>query len=349
VLRLEASADDLLHSRFALSPIFELQSLLRHLLFLYPQRLPWVSRFEPAFERLRRETELDLVLALLSRRYGPSFAVPPPRGLAQSIDDDLAAVRAAPLAVVHQEIEEALRRKPTSDQRILKALRRNDIPDRIAAALERAWHELVATDWPHLRVICERDVLHRSSQLTRAGWAAALSQLHPRVRWRRNGIEISKITYPEPIPLGGAGVLLVPSVFVWPEVAFYIEDPWPRAIVYPARGIASLWERPASAPRALSDLLGQSRAQLLLALAEPASTTQLARLTNLVTGSVNDHLRVLHRAGLLTSARAGRSVLYRRTPLGDVVAGIEDGEGETPIPPQLSPPRRTPPAPRAAR
>jgi DNA-binding transcriptional ArsR family regulator len=203
---------------------------------------------------------------------------------------------------------------------------------------------LVAADWPHLRVICERDVLHRSSQLTRAGWAAALSGLHPRVRWHKNGIEISKLSYPEPIPLGGAGVLLVPSVFVWPDVAIYIEDPWPRAIVYPARGIASLWERPASAPRALSDLLGQSRALLLLALAEPASTTQLAQLTKLVPGSVNDHLRVLHRAGLLTSARAGRSVLYRRTPLGDVVAGIEDGEGETPI----TPPRRSPPAPRAA-
>jgi predicted MarR family transcription regulator len=41
-------------------------------------------------------------------------------------------------------------------------------------------------------------------------------------------------------------------------------------------------------------------------------------------GSVGDHLKVLHEAGLLTRARAGRSVLYQRTPVGDALAATTD-------------------------
>jgi DNA-binding transcriptional ArsR family regulator len=324
MIRFEVTTDDLLHSRFAVSPLFELQALLRHFASPTQPRLRWAARLRPTFTRLRHETDLDVLLSLLPPRYGPGFVVPPPRGLAQSIDEDLAAVRATPLTVVRAEIAEALHRQPIHDPDMLKLLGRDDITDHLAAILEHAWHELVAPDWPHMRAISERDVIHRSRELSRAGWSAALAGLSSQVRWHNDGIEISKMTRPQPIPLSGAGMLFVPSVFIWPNIAVYTEDPWPKAIIYPARGIASLWNPPTAAPEALSDLIGRTRARLLLALAQPASTTQLAHLTNLAVGSVNDHLRVLHRAGLLTRARAGHSILYRRTPLGDVIAGTEE-------------------------
>ncbi|MDR3084504.1 MAG: helix-turn-helix domain-containing protein [Streptomyces sp.] len=66
--------------------------------------------------------------------------------------------------------------------------------------------------------------------------------------------------------------------------------------------------------------MGRTRALLLLELAAPASTTQLARSLDLAPGAVGDHLTVLRRAGLLDRARTGRSVLYRRTALGDALA-----------------------------
>ncbi|MFI0482630.1 ArsR/SmtB family transcription factor [Actinomadura sp. 9N215] len=44
---------------------------------------------------------------------------------------------------------------------------------------------------------------------------------------------------------------------------------------------------------------------------------ELAHRLRVTPSAVSQHLRVLHAAGLITSARQGRRVLYRRTPLGD--------------------------------
>jgi DNA-binding MarR family transcriptional regulator len=327
VLRFEVGADDLSRSRFALSPLFELDSLLRVLSGLSRHRLPatWSARLTPVYERLWRETDLAALDALQSHGHGADFVAQPPRGLAQTWEDDLAAVRATPLSQARREIAECLRLRPQTDQRVLAVLGADDVVDRLADALDLAWHELLAPDWPQLRAICERDVVHRAGLLGRAGWAAALDGLHRRVRWRDGGVEILKYPGREIVPLGGAGLLLVPSVFVWPSVAVHSDEPWPRTLIYPARGTAALWETSApSAPAALADLLGRSRARLLAALAEPASTSQLAASLGLATGAVGDHLAVMRRAGLLHRARSGRSVLYYRTPLGDALAGSMD-------------------------
>jgi DNA-binding transcriptional ArsR family regulator len=328
VLRFEVTAADLLRSRFALSPLFEVASVLRALGRVAHGRPPWMSRLQPAFARVRRHPDLDGLLALLSHHHGPTFMVPPPRSLAQSIEDDLAAVRATPMSLVRAEIAQALQRKPVTDQRILTMLQGRSALERIAQVLELAWHELIGPDWPLLRAICERDVIYRAGELSHHGWAAALHTLHPQVRWRAGGIEIRRFSGTEPIEVGGAGLLFIPATYVYPGVAVHAEDPWPKAIVYPARGLAALWEPAPAVPGVLTELLGRSRARLLVTLTEPASTTQLARTTKLAVGSVGDHLQLLKRAGLLTAARSGRSVLYRRTPLGDLIAGV--GEADPP-------------------
>jgi len=328
VLRFVLEADDLLRSRFAVSPLFELDNLLRRLSGLSPHRLPaaWSARLTPVYRRLRATTDLDVVLALQSRTYGAGFIAPPPRSLAQSIDDDLATVRATALPDARREIARCLGLRPVDDERILAILRSEDVVEWIAQALETAWHELLAADWLQLRALCERDVVHRAGQLSRSGWAAALDGLHRRVRWRSGAIEVLQHAEHRTVPLDGQGLLLVPSVLVWPQVAAHVDRPWPATLIYPARGIAALWEAPATAaPGALGALVGRTRAVLLAALDQPASTTQLARSLGLATGAVGDHLATLHGAGLLTKARSGRSVLYRRTPLGDALIAASPG------------------------
>jgi DNA-binding transcriptional ArsR family regulator len=326
VLRFEVSADDLLHSRFALSPLFELDHLIRTLAGQSRHRLPpaWAARLGPAYRRFHGDPAFRAVLALHSRHRGPGFLAPPPTSLAQTITDDLAAVHATPLTHVRREIQECLERRPSDDTDVLAVLRGADVVARLAAVLEEAWHELLAADWLRLRAICERDVFFRSGELGRAGWAAAFAGL-PHVRWHRGGIEVARLNVREPIQLDGNGLLLVPSVFIWPGVAAYSEAPWPRTIIYPARGVSALWESsPATDEAALGELIGRSRARLLRGLADPSSTTHLAQALDLAPGAVGDHLAVLLRAGLVDRTRAGRSVLYRRTPLGDALATAQD-------------------------
>ncbi|GAA4672067.1 hypothetical protein GCM10023324_25970 [Streptomyces youssoufiensis] len=188
--------------------------------------------------------------------------------------------------------------------------------------MDQAWHELLAPDWPQLRAICERDVVHRVGVIGEHGWVTTIESLHPGIAWRAGGIEIGYFRGGT-VRLAGDGLLLIPSAVVG-HIAAHMEDPWPRTLVYPARGTAALWDEQETVPRpgALTALVGQSRARLLLALDAPASTSHLARSLAMSPGAVGDHLAILRGAGLLVRARSGRSVLYRRTPLGEaLVAG----------------------------
>ena len=323
MLRIVVDTEDLLHSRFAISPAFELSNVLRLLEGLPGRRSPaaWLDRLRPAFEDLRRTTDLDAALALHTDGSGADFVAQPPSGVDRTWADDLAAIRATPPAQARREVAQLLAARPATDPRVHDLLHGEDMLERVATALDLAWQALLAPYWPQVRAICERDIVHRAGLLGRSGWAAALDGLHDRVRWRDGGIDVlGPPAGTHTIELNGEGLLLIPSVFVWPEVATHQDDPWPKTIVYPARGIAVLWESSAPAgPDRLGELLGRTRARLLSALDAPASTSQLAAALGLATGAVGDHLAVLRRAGLLRRARSGRSVLYSRTPLGDAL------------------------------
>ncbi|MFB7360701.1 ArsR/SmtB family transcription factor [Streptomyces hydrogenans] len=323
MLRFEVSLDDLLRSRFALSPALDLCLLFRSLVGQgRPLPRAWAARLLPAFERLRRETELDAVLALQTPQGGPNFIAPPPRGLGQTWTDDLAMIRATPPEAARHECAATATGPSARDPRVRAVLDSPDAVSRIAEAMDQAWHELLAADWPQLRAICERDVVHRVGVIGEHGWATTIESLHPGIAWRAGGIEIGFFRGGT-VPLAGDGLLLIPSVFVG-HIAAHLEDPWPRTLSYQARGTAALWGEQETVPQpdALTALVGRSRARLLVALDAPASTSHLARSLAMAPGAVGDHLAILRDAGLLVRARSGRSVLYRRTPLGEaLVAG----------------------------
>ncbi|MFF6914528.1 ArsR/SmtB family transcription factor [Streptomyces sp. NPDC012466] len=232
-------------------------------------------------------------------------------------------IRATPLGAARHEIATTATGPSARDPRVRAVLDSTDAVSRIAETMDQAWHELLATDWPHLRAICERDVVHRVGVIGEHGWVTTIESLHPSIAWRAGGIEIGSFPPVGSVRLAGDGLLLIPSVFV-ANIAAHLEDPWPRTLIYRARGTAALWgeQESVSRPDALTALVGRARDRLLLALDAPASTSHLARSLAMTPGAVGDHLVILRGAGLLVSARSGRSVLYRRTPLGEaLVAG----------------------------
>jgi DNA-binding transcriptional ArsR family regulator len=331
VVRLAVGPDDLARSRFAVSPLWELVHGMRAL--AAPRRgspaQPWVVRARERFAGLRRTADVETVLALQPPGYGADFVVPPPIGVATTVDDLLEVVRATPLDQARHEVGLALAQpgSRTLTPRVRAVLARDDLPAYVADVLAQAWRVLLAPDWPQLRAILERDVVHRADRLAREGWAAALADVHPDLRYADGHVELRSRRSGAEVDLAGRGLMLMPSVFVWPHVAYGVDLPWPPVLIYPARGVAALWSPgPAGAPDGLARLVGPTRAAVLAALDEPASTTQLVAALRLSVGGVGDHLAALLAAGVVTRARAGRSVLYSRTPVGDaLVAASEPG------------------------
>jgi DNA-binding transcriptional ArsR family regulator len=136
------------------------------------------------------------------------------------------------------------------------------------------------------------------------------------MRWLGEGrLQINAYDY-TPRTIAGAQLLFVP---VTPRQSWVSWDaPHRYAVIYPCSGVLAQ-ANPAPAPEALGTLLGPARAGVLVLLDTPKSTTQLVALTGQGLGSVGRHLKVLLDARLVRRRRAGRSVLYYRTAVGETL------------------------------
>ncbi|MFF0272756.1 MULTISPECIES: ArsR/SmtB family transcription factor [unclassified Streptomyces] len=315
---------DPLRIRFAISPLWETHSAVRVL--ARPGRqgyhLPWMRRIASA----ARELDLGpLHLLMPLHGHSPDFLYPPPLGPAAAFEDEIAAVRETDPALVLTDFERALADTPgaaeTPEGRRLLADPAGAVL-RLAELLREAWEALIAPDWPRLRALLEADVAYHSRRLAEGGLERLLDELHPAFAWDARAATLRVAYRGEHVrPLEGQGLVLMPSVFTWPDVVSGFDPPWQPTVVYPARGIGGLWSGAGDrTPEALGRLLGPVRADVLCALAEPMGTTALSHLLGRAPSTVSAHLAVLRDAGLLTSRRYGHQVLYERTPLGIAVS-----------------------------
>jgi DNA-binding transcriptional ArsR family regulator len=319
MIEYELSADDLADTRFAISPIQELVCSLWALRDpgRYPLHRPWRTAALAALTPDDRR----LLLALVGPTRGlPDFLTPRPATYAPSFDDELATVRAVPPEIVERDIVATHRPGPVPA--LLRRATRTGLAD-LLDLLGRFWQVAMAADWPRMRLVLEADTTYRARRLARGGARLLFADLHPNVSWSDGVLRIDKMIGRHRVDAAGRGLLLLPSIFAYKPVPPMSPDepPW---LAYPARGIAGLWSpAPLPDPTILAALLGPPRARLLLMLAEPLPTVELARRLSVTPGAVSQHLQVLHASGLLTRTRDGRQVLYHRTDLGDRLAATE--------------------------
>ncbi|GGN49881.1 biotin operon repressor [Actinoplanes campanulatus] len=311
-VRYQLVGPDLASVRFAVSPLNELVLSLRSWRDpgRYPIHLPWIRRMRQARDAL----DTEMLLALIDeRRWTPDFLTPRPRSPLTRIEDELATVAATPSDVVDRDLRLLYR----VGERLPPPLRAPDALTRIVAALAGYWDLCFAAHWPRMRALLEGDVTYRGREMAQHGLATMFAGLSDRVAMTGDTVEVrlhSNVHYTRPT-LGG--LTLVPTMWT-PAVAAPISPEEPPTIIYLARGSGTLWQpEPLPAPGALAALLGVHRAGLLARLGTPASSTELATRLGVTTTAVNQHLRALRAGGLLVSARHGRSVLYRRSDLGD--------------------------------
>lgn len=322
MIRLAVDSTGLARSRFAVSPLIEAAGTL----------MPWGVRGEPSADpwvyrarRLLRREDLPLLTALAVDRAGylPDFLTPYPSVPSPDVADELEQVRTTPPERVVAEMEAVRVGRPAN------GLAGRELPDvvretldrggrylaeRAADELGRYWESGFAAHWPQARAVLEAEVDQRALTLARYGAARLFDSLHPSIRWDGGTLRVdSRFDVALPVPM----VLLVPSLVAY-AIGVSI-DPVrgvplrPPALIYPARPPAA----DAAPPRAdLARLLGPTRADLLASLDRPATTTALASTRFLSPATVSYHLGVLRRAGLVSSTRSGREVLYLRTPQG---------------------------------
>jgi DNA-binding transcriptional ArsR family regulator len=318
VIRFHFGPLDLGRVRFAFAPLYELLASFEVLRDRGRQApyLPWLRAAESALE----DVDVSLLDAIIpARGYVPDFIAPPPDGPAPEIARELERVRATPPGQVRRELRWCFsgRRTPDVGRAILAQPEQG--AGAIAAALEVYWDRALAPHWTRVRALLQAEIAHRGTALAERGPLGLFADLHPDLVWRDGTLEVH-IAYENEADLDGRGLLLVPCAF-GKGIAAISDAPWQPTIVYPAPGAGALWEPARDAPgrAALSALLGDRRASILVALARSATTLELSGSLPASPAGVNEHLHVLSRAGLVTPRRDGRAVRYRRTAAGDAL------------------------------
>lgn len=192
--------------------------------------------------------------------------------------------------------------------------------ERLAEQVEAYWELAIAPHWGRIRALLEGDLLYRGRKLSQAGHAGLFDDLADAVRWRNGALQIKHRRFKGVRQLAGEGLLMTPSAFVWPTVYSSTIPPWQPTLTYPARGVATLWSEPVRTTSAgVAAVLGRSRAEVLIQLDTPRSTTEVAARIGLTAGGVSQHLGALRAGGLVTPHRVGRVVLYARTSAAEAL------------------------------
>lgn len=325
MIELTVDAAGLARSRFVVSPLHEVAAtLLPWGLRRDPEADPWVTRAR----RVLRRAGLPLLseLALDGGGYLPDFLSPHPSGPSPTVEEELDRVRATPPGRVLDELQALRNGRPRNGLAgaelppgVRRAMTRGGghVARQAAEELRRYWELAFAPHWPDAKAALDAEVDRCAGVLARQGAAGLFNSLHPGIRWAGGTLRVdSRFTVAIPVPL----VIVLPSLVATephggrgPGARRTAAADGGLSRAGPARRTGAPVGRAGRAARSHPGGARRWRGRL--------STTQLAARHFLSAATVSYHLGVLHRAGLVTRARSGRTVLYRRTPAGSRLTG----------------------------
>ncbi|MEU8263574.1 ArsR family transcriptional regulator [Micromonospora sp. NPDC048999] len=322
MIRIELDEPTLARTRIATSPLWEALTSL-YLLKRHPAEVPWpyTGWARHARRVLAEVPEAAPARLLTAADLAPDFLTPIPPSPAPTLAEELAALRATPAEVIADQIPRYHHPDDLPDWLRPFVTDRQATLDRLADGIEAYWNAAIAPWWPAMRAALDEEVLHRARALAADGPDALLADLHERVRWERPVLTLVK-SLEQSFQALNQRLLLIPLIFSRGALACSTDHPEIVAVSYQARGAVVLAEGGPS-PTAdvpgtdrLAILLGRGRAQVLRALARPATTAGLAATLGLAPSTVSEHLAALCAAGVVHRRRVGRRVLYGLEPAG---------------------------------
>jgi DNA-binding transcriptional ArsR family regulator len=330
LITLALSPEVLGRTRFSFSPLTETTMSLRLLGRPRPTFAlrPWLHE---ARDRLA-DVDLELLLSVVPPGpYIPSFLVPPGPVADPSLEDQLSALTHLSADDLREHLQELWGDRPMP-RRVVQLLAEGP---RAASVLVEAlwgyWDAAIRPFWPRMCAVLEDDVSYRMAGLVEGGYFALLKDLHPEITVVANQMRVNKPHFSDSVP-EAQEMTLTPSVFAWPDLVLEDGGDGRLGLTYAARGIARVWERGRTSTtqeaEGLGALIGRTRAAILRSTTVPMSTTHIARELGQSMATVSEHLIILRDAGLVTSRRSGRSVLYRQTPLAEYIIRMQQDFGQ---------------------
>lgn len=327
MIRLRLSSAVLARMRFAYSPLAETAKSIYMINSgtIHPLHRGWYERIRSDLGRVDREL---LRAVVPPGGHIAEFLFVGAMATTTTIEQQLQLVADWPLEHFVSELAEARRGVVLSPAARRLVDLGADGPPRVADALEQYWRVAVAPYWPQLRAVLDADVAYRVGKLARGGIAELMQDLHPSIELTEHAIRVASLAEGD---VDGGGLTLVPCVFIWPHLWVEFGLAGEPSLTYGARGVGTLWQDgdgDIEEEDALGALLGRTRAEILVSLRLPRSTTDLARSLGLTPPTVSSHLAILRRSGLVTCWRSGRRVLYQRTGVASTIVaacGYDNG------------------------
>lgn len=200
-------------------------------------------------------------------------------------------------------------------------------PGETLAAVRELGRRAIIPYWRPITAYLESERDAHGRILMSAGVEGLLNTLHPRIRWQAPVLEVAS-DHDGDIHLGGAGILLAPSLFLTraPAVLVTATPDSDRPVLAfgtrpDAEGCAALWGVQTRVREVIAPLLGRTRARLLREIKAGCTTGELAELLGISAACVSQHTGVLREAGLITTRRHRNTVVHSITSLGIALLG----------------------------
>ena len=332
MISFELSTDVLGNTRFAFSPLSEVTLSLA--LIGSPQpthaHATWLNWARQQVDGV----DLELLLAVVPQGRWLADCLMATAASERTIEQQLATLTRTSREDLATDLHEVWAESgvPRRGRQLIEAGPRG--PGMLAEAIWDYWDAVISPHWSRMCGVLDHDVSHRVSTLLSGGLFALLNDIHPDVSLEGLLLRIDKPHHAS-ATYRAVSMTLVPSIFAWPNVILSdgLSDTF--GLTYPARGVGLVWEglddmHQTNDIDPLGRLLGRTRAAVLSLTAVPMSTTRIARELGQSLPSVSQHLAVLRDAGLVTSRRSGKSVLYCQSPLAaSIVAAQQKGHRTT--------------------
>jgi DNA-binding transcriptional ArsR family regulator len=248
---------------------------------------------------------------------------------APDLKEGLEEVRATPRSALRSQLGDAWQQRAGRPPTWVRNLAEGDREsvELVVRALHDLHQAVVEPRWDGALVAFHAEVARRMPMLAVGGHAELFGSLHPRLRWRENGLD--RTGFDGEYDLHGLGLVLMPSPFWTGDPLFSISDDGlrPSVLIYAAHPRGFYGHSPGD-PTAdpvggdtLAALLGPTRAAVLRALSAPRGTAELAGVVGISPASASEHAKVLRDVYLIESSREGRSVRHSLTPLGRTILG----------------------------